>query len=93
MGEQAKGDVPVPAAPLPYLVLVQADLGLGLFESVFYAPAAARDPDQLVYLRLRRPVAEVVGKLPWIVDSAAHQQPAPRSGLRLRVVHDGVRAR
>jgi hypothetical protein len=43
--QQAKRYVPVPAVPLPYLVVVQADLSLGLLKAIFYGPAPAHDPD------------------------------------------------
>ena len=34
MGQQGQGDVPVPARPAAHLVVVQADLGLGLLEGL-----------------------------------------------------------
>ena len=41
MGEQAKRDVTLPAIPLPYLVLVEADLPLAAFEDLLPAPTTA----------------------------------------------------
>src|SRR5215208_257577 len=76
--QQAKRSVPLPAVPLAYLVLIEADLSLGRFESVFYGPAPACNPDQLVDGRLRRAISQVVGVLDGIFDAPAQKQPATR---------------
>src|SRR5215207_99811 len=78
MGQQAKGYVAVPAVPLPYLVVVEADLALCRLEAILYDPAPARDPDQLVDSGLCRSVAQIVGNLLGFRDAPAHQQPASR---------------
>src|SRR5215218_4695681 len=85
--QQAKRSVPLPAVPRAYLVLIETDLSLGHLETVFYGPAPARDPDQLVDGRLRRAIGEVVGVLGGIFDAPAHQQPATR--LRLIWIGQG----
>ena len=64
MREQAKGDVAVPAIPLPYLILIKADLALCRFEAILYGPAPTRDSDQLVDVCVRRCVAQVVRRSP-----------------------------
>jgi len=72
----------LPAVPLAYLPLIEADLSLGHLETVFfYGPAPARYLDQLVDGRLRRAIGQVVSVLGGIFDAPAHQQPATR--LRL----------
>ena len=40
MRQEAKRYVPVPAVPLSYLVLIQANLSLGRLEAIFYGPAS-----------------------------------------------------
>src|SRR5215207_1695353 len=77
--QQAKRSVPLPAVPLAYLVLIETDLSLGHLETVFYGPAPARDPDQLVDGRLRRAIGQVVGVLGGIFDAPAHLD---RAGAR-----------
>src|SRR5688572_13124964 len=79
VGQRAKRYVPVPAVPLPHFVLVQADLSLGLLETILYDPAPARDPDQLMDARPCRSVAQIVGDLLGLRDAPTHQQPASRS--------------
>src|SRR5215210_1393679 len=88
MGEQAKRDVTVPAIPLPYLVLVEADLALGRLEAILYGPTPACNPDQLLNVCVRRSVAQIVGDLLGLRDAPAHQQPASRPNPF--AVHSGL---
>src|SRR5262245_62338474 len=46
MGQQRQGDVAVPARPAAHLVVVQADLGLGLLEALLDCPPGPGHPDQ-----------------------------------------------
>src|SRR5215211_1571641 len=79
MRQEAKRYVPLPAVPLAYLVLLEADFALGRLETIFYGPASARDPDRLVGERSGRPVGQVVGVLLLrLVDAAPQKQPATR---------------
>jgi hypothetical protein len=46
VGQQGQGDVPVPARPATDLVVVQADLILGLLEAVLDRPPGPGHPNQ-----------------------------------------------
>ena len=78
MGEQAEGYVAVPAVPLPYLILIEADLALCRLEAILYDPSPACYPDQLLDGCVRRSVAQVLGDILGLRDAPTHQQPAPR---------------
>jgi len=45
-GQQAEGDVTVPAIPFPHLVVVQAHLALGLGEALLHRPAVLAHLDE-----------------------------------------------
>jgi hypothetical protein len=45
MSHQAKGDMTMPTIPLPYLILIEADLALGLLKAILYDPAPGCDSD------------------------------------------------
>ena len=77
MGQQRQGDVPVPADPPAYLILVQPHLLLGLLEGVFDDPPGARHAHQFRQRYLSGTKTGVVGQLLRIGDAATHQQPTP----------------
>src|SRR3712207_4729375 len=54
--QEAKRYVPVPAVPLSYLILIEADLPLGLLKAILYDPAPACDSDQFVGVCVCAPV-------------------------------------
>src|SRR5215213_6893104 len=80
MGQQGQGDVPVPARPAANLVVVQADLVLGLLEAVLDRPAGPGHPDQADQGGVGWTVAGVEGQLA-VAAAAPDQQPAlPSAG-------------
>src|SRR3712207_3510616 len=83
--QEAKRYVPVPAVPLSYLILIEADLPLGLLKAILYGPAPACDSDQFVGVCVRRSVAQVVGDLLGFCEAPAHQQPASRLLSPIRI--------
>ena len=61
--KEAKRYVPLPALPLAYFILIEANFTLGCLETIFYGPTSAYNPGQLIGGGLFRPVSQVVGVL------------------------------
>jgi len=61
--QQGEGDVPVPAGPGAHLVLVEADLALGVFEAVLDDPAGAGHLHQFGERGRLGRVCQIVGEI------------------------------
>jgi hypothetical protein len=48
VGQQAEGDVAVPGVPSPNLVMVEADLALGLREALLNRPTVLANPHEFL---------------------------------------------
>jgi hypothetical protein len=75
VSQKAEGGIAVPGIPPPYLVLVQADLALGLREALFNGPPRVADSHELGGGGLGRTVDQSVGDVFWSFMAPAHQQP------------------
>ena len=76
VGQQAEGYVAVPGVPLPHLVVVQADLALGLREALLHRPTILARPHQLLDRRPFRAVGLEEAGLVRVVGAPADEQPA-----------------
>ena len=77
--QQRQGDVAIPARPAADLVVVQADLTLGLLEALLHRPPGPGHPHQPDQRGGGRAVAGIEGQLP-VAAAAAHQQPPRHPG-------------
>jgi hypothetical protein len=81
VGEHRQGDVGIPGAPGPDLVVIQPGFVLGLLETLLDAPPGPGDPGQVQQGRSAGSVANVVGDLGRIGDRTPGEQPVPAPGL------------
>ena len=75
MGEHGEGDVPVPAAILPYLEVVEPGFACGSLEGFLDGPAGPGDTGQLDQGDVLGCVADEVGQVGGVFQAAAGQQP------------------
>src|SRR3954453_5561148 len=83
VGQEAKGDVAVPGAPLPDLVMVHPNLSFCLFEGELYGPALLAGPYQLLNRRILGTISLVEGEVVGIFGATASQQPPAHPLLRV----------
>jgi hypothetical protein len=81
MGQPHQGDVAIPAWPFADVVVVQADLALGLVEALLNRPPGPGYLDQPDQRRGGRARADRQGQLA-VAATAAHQQPPGHAGGR-----------
>jgi hypothetical protein len=75
VGEHGQGDVPVPAGPLPDLVVVEAGFALAGLEGLLDRPPGAGNTHQFGQGHPCRSMADVVGQISGVREGPAGQQP------------------
>src|SRR5262249_56744490 len=75
MGEQAQGDVPIPARPGADFILTQAPLALGFLQTRLDPPPLARYPHQVRKRGLWWPPDPIVGTLAGLGQAPPDQDP------------------
>lgn len=83
MGQEHQRNVPVPTAPGPDLVLIEARLPVGLLEILLHRPASTRHRHQLLLGGASWGERQGVGQRGGIVDASPDQQPAGPAGMRM----------
>src|ERR1017187_4216915 len=87
MGQHGQRDMPIPALPVAYLVVIQSAFTLRGFEGLLYLPALSGHSDQ----SFNRVVAvggmtQIVGAF-WLLFDAAPHQKRPRPTILFRQWH------